>query len=79
MFDYKTKSERNEEEKQLNIKKNYYSKKKILGLSACNKLKCPYGRCKQKSNGQVECECRQCSTIYSDQDIICGNNGITYA
>ncbi|CAF3750071.1 unnamed protein product [Adineta steineri] len=47
--------------------------------SSCNTLQCPYGRCQQNHNGQVECECTQCSTIYTDYDKLCGNNGFTYS
>ncbi|CAF3381609.1 unnamed protein product [Rotaria socialis] len=48
-------------------------------FQTCDTLRCPYGQCKQRYNEQVECECKQCSTIYSYQDIVCGNNGISYS
>ncbi|CAF1530523.1 unnamed protein product, partial [Rotaria sordida] len=48
-------------------------------MPMCDTFQCPYGQCKQQSNGQVECECQSCSEIYSYQDIICGSNGITYS
>ncbi|CAF4806849.1 unnamed protein product [Rotaria sp. Silwood1] len=48
-------------------------------MPLCDTLQCPHGQCKQQYNGQVECECQLCSAIYSYQDIICGNNGITYS
>ncbi|CAF4244959.1 unnamed protein product [Rotaria sp. Silwood2] len=48
-------------------------------MPTCDILQCPYGQCKQKYNGQVECECQSCSAVYSYQDIMCGNNGITYS
>jgi len=44
----------------------------------CDTIHCPYGRCKQQSNNKIECECKQCSPKYSNQELICGDNGITY-
>ncbi|UJR13720.1 hypothetical protein I4U23_000731 [Adineta vaga] len=46
--------------------------------SICDRTHCPYGRCKQQTNDQIECECKPCSNKYSDRDQICGNNGFTY-
>jgi hypothetical protein len=41
-------------------------------------MDCPSGQCKQQSNGKIRCECQQCSTQFSNQELICGDNGITY-
>lgn len=62
IFDYKTKSE----------------KENRLGLTRCDTVHCPYGQCRLNSHGKMQCECRECSRTYSDQDIICASNGITY-
>ncbi|CAF0752008.1 unnamed protein product [Adineta ricciae] len=48
-------------------------------ISTCETIHCPYGQCRKNDNGQVKCECTQCSGPYSDHDKICGNNGITYS
>ncbi|CAF2581690.1 unnamed protein product [Rotaria sp. Silwood2] len=48
------------------------------GMPACDTTICPYGQCKQQSNSQIECQCIPCSTNYSYEDLICGDNGITY-
>jgi len=48
-------------------------------VNQCNSKTCPYGQCLQRPNGQFECQCTPCPTIYSTQDTICGNNGITYS
>lgn len=46
--------------------------------SGCEIMDCPSGQCKQQSNGKIRCECQQCSTQFSNQELICGDNGITY-
>ncbi|CAF1014592.1 unnamed protein product [Adineta ricciae] len=47
-------------------------------VSICDKIHCPYGRCKHHSNEQIECECKACSQKYSEHEQICGDNGFTY-
>ncbi|CAF0927203.1 unnamed protein product [Rotaria sordida] len=47
-------------------------------ISTCDTTICPYGRCKQQSNNHIECECQPCSNNYSYEDLMCGDNGITY-
>ncbi|CAF4879182.1 unnamed protein product [Rotaria sp. Silwood1] len=47
-------------------------------ISTCDTTICPFGQCKQQSNGHIECECKPCSNNYFYQDLICGDNGITY-
>lgn len=46
--------------------------------SFCDSVHCPYGRCRQDSNGTIQCECPQCSNDTSSQEFICGDNGVTY-
>jgi hypothetical protein len=80
MFECKTKSERHGIGDEI-IKhwRKSWLLREILGISTCNALKCPHGQCKEQSNGQMKCECQQCLAIYSDQEKLCGNNGITYS